>query len=48
MFDIEYVDKISLQLDLRIVLITIQKVVSSHGVNANNNMTMDTFKGNTV
>lgn len=45
-FDVEYVEKISPQLDARIVLITIEKVVRRHGVNANNYMTMDAFKGN--
>ena len=45
-FDVEYVEKVSPQLDAKIVLITIEKVVKRHGVNANNYMTMDAFKGN--
>lgn len=45
-FDVEYVEKISAELDAKIVLITIEKVVRRHGVNANNYMTMDHFKGN--
>lgn len=45
-FDVEYVEKISPSLDAKIVLITIEKVVRRHGVNANNYMTMDAFKGN--
>lgn len=45
-FDVEYVERISPKLDARIVLITIEKVVRRHGVNANNYMTMDAFKGN--
>lgn len=45
-FDVEYVERISAELDAKIVLITIEKVVRRHGVNANNYMTMDHFKGN--
>ncbi|MDQ0476853.1 sugar transferase [Chryseobacterium sp. MDT2-18] len=45
-FDVEYVDKISPGLDAQIVWITLSKVVRRHGVNVNNYMTMDAFKGN--
>lgn len=44
-FDVEYVEKVSAQLDAKIVLVTLEKVVRRHGVNANNYMTMDAFKG---
>lgn len=47
-FDVEYVDKISPGLDAQIVWITLSKVVRRHGVNVNNYMTMDAFKGNTA
>lgn len=46
--DIEYVNHLSPLLDLKIALITIKKVISRHGVNVNNEMTMETFKGNTI
>jgi lipopolysaccharide/colanic/teichoic acid biosynthesis glycosyltransferase len=45
-FDVEYVETVSPRLDAKIMLITIQKVVHRHGVNANNYMTMEAFKGN--
>ncbi|MBF8457222.1 sugar transferase [Kaistella sp. G5-32] len=44
-FDVEYVQTCSPRLDAKILLITIQKVVHRHGVNANNYMTMEAFKG---
>ena len=44
-FDVEYVEKVSAQLDAKIVLVTIEKVVRRNGVNVNNYMTMDAFKG---
>jgi lipopolysaccharide/colanic/teichoic acid biosynthesis glycosyltransferase len=47
-FDVEYVKKVSPQLDAKIIFITLNKVVRRHGVNANNYMTMDAFKGNSV
>ena len=45
-YDVEYVEKVSPRLDAKIVLVTIEKVVKRHGVNANNYMTMEAFKGN--
>lgn len=45
-YDVEYVDKISPRLDAKIVLVTVEKVIKRHGVNANNYMTMEAFKGN--
>lgn len=45
-YDIEYVDNLSAALDAKIMAVTIRKVLQRHGVNANNCMTMETFKGN--
>lgn len=45
-YDVEYVDKISAAMDAKIILITMKKVIASHGVNANNYITMEAFKGN--
>ncbi len=47
-YDVEYVENISARLDAKIVLITIEKVMRRKGVNANNYMTMEAFKGNTA
>ena len=45
-YDVEYVDKVSVRMDAKIVLVTLEKVLRRHGVNANNYMTMEAFKGN--
>lgn len=45
-YDVDYVHRVSPRLDAKIALITIEKVVKRHGVNANNYMTMEVFKGN--
>ena len=45
-YDIEYVNHLSAALDAKIVFITLKKVVARHGVNANNYVTMEAFKGN--
>lgn len=47
-YDVEYVEKISPAMDARIVVNTVEKVVKRHGVNANNYVTMEAFKGNAV
>ncbi len=47
-YDIEYVENISFLLDLKIVGITLSKVIRRHGVNANNYITMEAFKGNGI
>lgn len=47
-YDVEYVERISLRLDAKIILTTVEKVVRRHGVNANNYVTMEAFKGNAV
>ncbi len=45
-YDLEYVEKLSPALDAKIMAVTIRKVIQRHGVNANNYMTMEAFKGN--
>lgn len=45
-FDVEYVETVSARLDAKILLVTIEKVLHRNGVNANNYMTMEAFKGN--
>lgn len=47
-YDVEYVERISPRLDAKIILTTVEKVVRRHGVNANNYVTMEAFKGNAV
>lgn len=44
--DTWYVDNQSLLLDLKIILMTLKKVVVKEGVNASDNVTMNRFKGN--
>lgn len=44
-YDVEYVENMSAGLDAKIVLSTVEKVVRRHGVNANNYITMEAFKG---
>lgn len=45
--DTWYVDNQSLLLDLKIILMTLKKVVVKEGVNASNNVTMTRFTGST-
>lgn len=45
--DTWYVDNQSLLLDLKIILMTLKKVVVKEGVNANDNVTMTRFTGST-
>ena len=45
-YDVWYVEHCSLFLDLKILLRTIQKVVQSEGINANQEVTMEPFRGN--
>lgn len=47
-YDVEYVEKISPALDAKITFVTMKKVIERHGVNANNYMTMEAFKGNII
>ena len=44
-YDIHYVDNISLMLDLKILLLTIKKVIIKDGVDAGASVTMPTFNG---
>ncbi len=45
-FDLEYVERVSPAMDVKILAVTVQKVLLRKGVNANNYMTMEAFKGN--
>lgn len=44
-FDVWYVENISLVLDVKILFLTIKKVFLSEGISAQDNVTMDEFKG---
>ena len=44
--DVYYVDNISLYLDLKIIFLTIRKVMMRKDINESNNKTMPLFKGN--
>lgn len=44
-FDIEYVENISLLLDLKIVFLTVLKVLSRAGISAYESVTMESFQG---
>lgn len=45
-FDIWYVDNISFWLDIKILLLTIRKVLIKEGINSSNSATMEAFTGN--
>lgn len=45
--DVEYVDNVSFLLDIKIILLTIKKVIIREGINSENAATMEPFKGNT-
>jgi lipopolysaccharide/colanic/teichoic acid biosynthesis glycosyltransferase len=45
-YDLWYVNNLCLQLDLKILLLTIKKVLIREGINANNSVTTEPFKGN--
>jgi lipopolysaccharide/colanic/teichoic acid biosynthesis glycosyltransferase len=45
-YDLWYVEKISFELDIKIVFLTIKKVFISEGINADNSATTEAFKGN--
>ena len=45
-YDVWYVANVSLFLDIRILLKTFQKVFKQEGISADNNATMEAFKGN--
>lgn len=44
--DVWYADNISLKIDLRIIFLTIKKVLNREGINSSNSITMEKFKGN--
>lgn len=46
-YDVWYVDHLSLNLDLKIILMTLQKVFKSEGINTAGQATTERFKGNT-
>lgn len=45
-YDVEYVDKLSFALDLKIILLTIKKVLQREGINQEGKATMEYFRGN--
>ena len=45
-YDVWYVNNLSFLLDIKILFLTVKKVVCSHGVNASSDVTMEPFKGN--
>lgn len=47
-YDVWYVDHVSFSLDLKIIWMTVMKVVKSEGINAAENVTMEPFRGNKV
>ena len=44
--DIYYVNNISFMLDVKILILTIQKVIKREGINSSDNITMGEFNGN--
>lgn len=46
-FDVWYVENLSFKLDLKIIFLTIKKVVKREGVNSDEKLNMPTFTGNT-
>jgi Sugar transferases involved in lipopolysaccharide synthesis len=45
-YDVWYVDNINLRLDIKIILLTIRKVLIKDGINSSTNATMEEFLGN--
>lgn len=45
-YDVWYVDNVSLSLDIKIMLKTIQKVIKREGISSDTSATMEAFKGN--
>jgi len=45
-FDVWYVNNLSFRLDMKIILMTMRKVIKSEGISQNNHVTMDKFTGN--
>lgn len=44
-YDVEYVDKLSFLLDMKIIFLTIKKIVIKEGISQEGNVTMEEFKG---
>lgn len=44
-FDVEYVDSVSFMLDIKIILLTLKKVLVREGINSESAATMDYFEG---
>lgn len=44
--DVEYVNKLSLKLDIKIFFLTVKKVWYREGISSDNSITMEAFKGN--
>ena len=44
-YDVEYVDNLSLMLDIKIILMTVLKVVKRDGISSENSSTMEEFMG---
>ena len=44
-YDVEYVDKLNFLLDMKIVFLTIKKIVVKEGISQEGNATMEDFKG---
>ena len=47
-YDVWYVDNISFMLDLKILFLTVKKVLKREGINAEGQVTIEPFKGNTL
>lgn len=47
-YDVWYVDHVSFRLDVKILWMTVMKVLKSEGVNASETITMEFFKGNNI
>lgn len=45
-YDVWYVDKISFRLDVKILLLTVSRVLKSEGISSSTSMTMECFTGN--
>lgn len=45
-YDVWYVEHLSLLMDLKILFLTLKKVVVKEGINSNTSVTMEVFKGN--
>src|SRR5699024_9855756 len=45
-YDVEYVEKVSFVMDLKIVLLTVKKVFIKEGISSETSQTMEPFKGN--